>query len=114
MSLRTKLAVVRVAEADCAIRRAAIGASWRGFKRQAELVATPRRVVVAGLAAGFLSGLPRLGSKASGSLLGGKLLGMLIDSAFASVSAAIAAGVAAAEEGMETTEADLRPEKDGD
>jgi hypothetical protein len=115
MSLRTKLAVVSIAEADCAVRRAAIAASWRGFKQEAELAATPRRVVVAGLAAGFLSGLPGGGSKGgSGSLLGGKLLGMLIDSAFASVGAAIAAGAAAAGDGAETDAADSRPRKDDD
>jgi hypothetical protein len=98
MSLRTKFAVVRLAEADCAVRRAAISASWRGFRQQSELAATPRRVVLVGLIAGFLSGLPRIGAKGSGSLLGGKLTGMLMDSAFASLSAAIAAGAAAATE----------------
>ena len=95
MSVRAKLAVVRVAEADCAVKRAAIGASWRGFKEQSALVATPPRIVVAGLVAGFLAGLPRLG-KGTGSLLGGKLLEMFMDGAFAQLGAAIAAGVATA------------------
>lgn len=96
MSLRAKLEVVRIVEADCAVRRAAIGASWRGFKNEAALAATPKRVVISGLVAGFLAGLPNLG-KGSGSLLGGKLLDLLMDSAFANIGAAIGAGVAAAQ-----------------
>ncbi|HEY2347185.1 MAG TPA: hypothetical protein VGH80_15140 [Xanthomonadaceae bacterium] len=95
MSVHAKLAVVRVAEADCAIKRADIGASWRGFKQEAGLAATPGRVIVAGLVAGFLAGLPRLGA-GTGSLLGGKLVEMLMDGAFANLGAAIAAGAAMA------------------
>ena len=96
MSLRVKLATVDAAEADCAVRRAAVTASWRGFKREAGLAATPRRVIVAGLATGFLAGLPRLGGANGGSLLGGKLLGVALDTVIASISGAIGAGAAAA------------------
>ena len=94
MSLRGKLAVVHRAEADCAVKRAEIGASWHGFKEQSGLAATPRRIVVAGLVAGFLAGLPRLG-KGSGSLLGGKLVEMLVEGAFANLGAVIAGAAAA-------------------
>jgi hypothetical protein len=95
VSLRAKLAIVDAAEADCAVRRAAITASWRGFKQEAEAAATPGRVIVTGLVTGFLAGLPRIG-KGGGSLLGGKLFGAVLETAFTSISAAIAAGTAAA------------------
>jgi hypothetical protein len=96
MSIRSKLAVVSVAEADCALRRANISAAWRGFKQESERAATPGRVVGAGLIAGFLSGLGGGGSKGAGSALGGKLFGMLLENALAGVSGALAAGAAAA------------------
>jgi len=94
-AIRTKLAVLKDAEAECAVRRAAVTASWRGFKQQFEAAATPKRVVVAGLAAGFVAGLPSVGEKSAGAL-GGKLLGMVLEAAFTSISAAVAAGAGAA------------------
>ena len=106
MSIRSKLEVVGIAEADCAIRRATVGAAWRGLKHEAERAATPGRVLGAGLIAGFISGLRKPASAGSGSALGGKLFGMLIDGAFASFSAAMAAGAAAADVNRDTTATD--------
>jgi len=96
MSIRTKLAVVDMAEADCAVRRATIAAAWRGLKQESERAATPGRIVGAGLVAGFLSGLPGSGAKGPGLALGDKLFGMALEGAFASISAVFAAGNAAA------------------
>lgn len=95
MSIRSKLAIVNVAEADCALRRAGVGAAWRGLKQEAERAATPGRVLGVGLVAGFISGL-RGRASAAGSPLGGKLMSMLMEGALASFSTAMAAGAAAA------------------
>jgi hypothetical protein len=97
MSLKTKLANVGMAEADCALRRASIAAAWRGFKQESERAATPGRVIGAGLVVGFVSGLRGSGSGGAGSALGGKLVGMLLEGAFAGFSAELAAGAAAAD-----------------
>ena len=95
MSIRSKLDVVNIAAADCALRRANVTAAWRGLKQETERAATPGRVIGAGLIAGFVSGLRK--SPAAASVpLGDKLFNMLIDTAFASFGAAITAGVAAA------------------
>jgi hypothetical protein len=96
MSIKAKLAVVSLAEADCAVRRATIGAAWRGFKQESERAATPGRVVGAGLIAGFLSGLRGPASKGSGSAIGGKLIGMLLEGVLANMGTALAAGMGAA------------------
>lgn len=105
MSIRSKLEVVGIAEADCALRRATVGAAWRGLKLEAERAATPGRMLGAGLIAGFISGL-RKPASGSGSALGGKLFGLLIDGAFASFSAAMAAGAAAADVNRNATATD--------
>lgn len=94
MSLQTKLAVLGIAEADCALRRATVKAAWRGFKQESERAATPGRIVGAGLIAGFLSGFPRSGSKGAGFAIGDKLFGMVLQGAFASFTAALAADTA--------------------
>lgn len=93
-SIQTKLSVLGIAEADCALRRATVKAAWRGFKQESERVATPGRIVGAGLVAGFLSGLPGSGSKGSGFAIGDKLFGMVLQGAFASFTAAFAADTA--------------------
>jgi len=98
MSLQAKLAVVRLTESDCAVRRATITAAWRGFKQESARAATPGRVIGAGLITGFLSGLQGPSAKSPGSAIGGKLFGMLLDSALASFGGALAAGAAAAAE----------------
>ncbi len=89
MSIRTCLAVVSIAEADVALRRAGVKAAWRGFKQETERAATPGRILGAGLIAGFASGVREPGGV--GSSLGGKAFGLLLNSAFASFSAAMAA-----------------------
>ena len=96
MSIRSSLSNVRIAETDVALHRAGISAAWRGLKRDTERAATPGRVIGAGLIAGFLSGL-RSPSAKNGMPFGDKLLGMLIDGAFAGFGAAMAAGSAGAE-----------------
>ncbi len=112
MSIRTKLAVVSLAEADCALRRATVTASWRGLKQEAERAATPGRVLGAGLATGFISGLRGSGSHGSGSAIGGKLIGMLLETVFASFTAAMAAGAAAADVEDGAAAADSHPATD--
>jgi len=97
MSIRTKLSVVGMAEADCAQRRANITAAWRGLKQESERAATPGRIVGAGLAAGFLSGLPGSGTKGSGFAIGDKLFSAVLQGAITSISAAFAAETAAAD-----------------
>jgi len=96
MSIRTKLSVLGMAEADCALRRASITAAWRGLKLESERAATPGRIVGAGLVAGFLSGLPGSGSKGPGFAIGDKLFGMALEGAFASISAVFAGETLAA------------------
>lgn len=105
MSISTKLALVNLAEADCALRRANVTAAWRGLKLETERAATPGRIVGAGLIAGFLSGF-RKSSSRTGLPLGGKLFGLLIDGAFASFSAAMAAGAAAVDAHTDAAVAD--------
>jgi len=97
MSIRTKLSVLGMAEADCAQRRAAITAAWRGLKQESERAATPGRIVGAGLLAGFLSGFPGSGSKDSGFKIGDKLFGAVLQGVIASISAAFAADTATAD-----------------
>jgi hypothetical protein len=97
MSIRTKLSVLGMAEADCAVRRASVAAAWRGLKQESERAATPGRIVGAGLVAGFLSGLPGSGSKSSGFAIGDKLFGMALEGAFASIGAMFAADTATAD-----------------
>jgi hypothetical protein len=94
MSIKAKLAVVSLAEADCAVRRATVAAAWRGLKQEGERAATPGRVVGAGLIAGFVSGLAGSGSKGPGSAIGGKLFAMLLEGGLSSFTAAMAAGAA--------------------
>ena len=96
MSIKGKLAVVDAAEADCAAHRLAVNRAWSRLKQETERAATPGRVIGAGLIAGFVSGL-RAPAAGSGSPLGGKLFGMLLDGAFAGFGSAMAAGAAAAE-----------------
>ena len=106
MSIRTKLSVLGMAEADCAQRRAAITAAWRGLKYESERAATPGRIVGAGLAAGFLSGLPGSVSKGSGFAIGDKLFSAVLQGAIASIGAAFTTEAAAAdfEEGVAAAE----------
>ena len=97
MSIRTKLSVLGMAEADCALRRANVAAAWHGLKQESERAATPGRIVGAGLVAGFLSGLQGSGAKGPGFAIGDKLFGMALEGAFASISAMFAAETAAAD-----------------
>ncbi len=89
MSIRTCLAVVSIAEADVALHRAGVKAAWRGFKQETKRAATPGRILGAGLLAGFVSGIGEPGG--SGTSLGGKIFGLLLNSGFASFGAAMAA-----------------------
>lgn len=91
-AIQKKRDVLALAEAECALRRAAVIAAWRGFKQQSEMAATPGRIVGAGLVAGFLGGLRR--SNGSGLGIGDKLFGMALQGAFAAFSAAAAADTA--------------------
>ena len=112
MSIATNRDVVRIAEADVALHRASVKAAWRGLKQEAERAATPGRVLGAGLATGFISGLRGSGSNGSGSAIGGKLIGMLLETVFASFTAAMAAGAAAANVEDGATAADPHPATD--
>ncbi|MEP6908716.1 MAG: hypothetical protein ABI858_12165 [Pseudoxanthomonas sp.] len=96
MSIKKKLAIVAAAESDCALRRATVGAAWRGLKQKTEIAATPPRIVIAGLALGFLGGLGTSGGSNSGSPLIGKLISGLVESGVTSAVAALSAGMAAA------------------
>jgi len=112
MSIRTKLSVVGMAEADCALRRAAITAAWRGLKQESERAATPGRIVGAGLVAGFLSGLPGSGSKGGGFAIGDKVFGAVLQGVVASIGAAFAADTATADVERGAAAADPQPVAD--
>ena len=90
---------VAKAEADCGQCRKRAAAAWSDFQQESALAATPRRVLVAGLVAGFVAVVCAGRNKSgSGSPVAGKLIEMLMDSAFATLGAAISAGAAAAAE----------------
>ncbi len=96
MSIKQKLAIVAAAESDCALRLASVHAGWRGLKRKTKIAATPPRIVVSGLALGFLGGLGTSGGSNSDSSLIGKLISGLAQSGVTSAVAAMSAGMAAA------------------
>lgn len=96
MNLRTRRDRVARAQADCATHRQAVAASWQRLQDETGAAATPQRIVVIGLVAGFLFGLPRAGGKGSGSSLTTKLLSVLVDRGFALFGAEFAAGAAMA------------------
>lgn len=113
MSIKSRRALVDAAAADCAARRSVVIGAWNALKRETGRAATPGRVLGAGLIAGFISGL-RTPAAASGSALGGKLFGMLLDGAFASFSGAMAAGAAAAAAEQQEAAAQPISSADGD
>lgn len=96
MSIQQKLAIVAAAESDCALRRATVSAAWRGLKKKTEVAATPPRIIISGLALGFLGGLSTAGNSNSGTPLVGKLISGLVESGVTSAIAALSAGMAAA------------------
>ncbi|MEO5596927.1 MAG: hypothetical protein ABIQ97_07250 [Lysobacteraceae bacterium] len=96
MSIKQKLAIVAAAESDCALRLATVHAGWRGLKSKTKIAATPPRIVVSGLALGFLGGLGTSGGSNSDSSLIGKLFAGLAHSGVTSAVAAVSAGMAAA------------------
>ncbi|MBS0457551.1 MAG: hypothetical protein JSS44_09515 [Proteobacteria bacterium] len=104
MTLRTRIEAVQRAQAHCAAQRQAIGTAWRGLKDETTRVATPQRVLVGGVVAGFIAGLPLPGgSTDAGSLVGGRLTSLFMDVLSSNVRAEFAAGaaLAAAEEGVD-------------
>lgn len=113
MSIKARLAIVDAAAADSAARRIAVTSAWNKLKQETERAATPGRVLGAGLIAGFVSGL-RTPAAGSGSPLGGKLFGLLLDGAFASFSGAMAAGATAANAEQPEPAATARPSASGD
>ena len=113
MSIKAKLAIVDAAEADSAAHRVAVTSAWDRLKQETERAATPGRVLGAGLIAGFVSGL-RTPTVGSGSPLGGKLFGLLLDGAIASFSAAMAAGAAAADAEQQESAAAAQSSASGD
>lgn len=101
MSLRSRIDAVRRAESACAAQRQAIGTAWRGLKDETAHVATPQRVLVGGVVAGFIAGLSLPGSgKKAGGLIGNRLTSLFMDVLSSNVRAEFAAGaaLAAAEE----------------
>ncbi len=113
MSIKQKLAIVAAAEADCALRLATVHAAWRGLKRKTEIAATPPRIVVSGLALGFLGGLGTSGGSGSSSSLVGKLVAGLVESGVTSAVAALSAGMAAASVQDAAAKAQPAPPRNG-
>lgn len=104
MSLRSRIDALQRAQAHCTAQRKAIATAWRELKQETAQAATPQRVVVTGVVAGFIAGLPLPGAgKDAGALVGSRLTGLFMDVLSRNVRAEFAAGaaLAAAEAGAD-------------
>lgn len=104
-TLAEKMAAVLAAEQRCEDQRLAARQSLDTLKGELRRSATPGRIVVSGLALGFVSGLraPGTGAAASlgGQLLGGPVLSMLMESVVPGLMAGLTAAATEAMAGDE-------------
>lgn len=79
--LDEKIAAVMQAEAECIRQRRDADVAWNDLKGEVRRAATPVRIVVSGLALGFVSGFTtsKAASAASGKLVAGPIFSMLLE-----------------------------------